>query len=844
MDFYMTINIMKAKITILFLLLSLISCGQRELLLQQIDVPTTTLTYATAGTDYCEVDLSGVVNTGIDVTERGFVFGTAIDPTISNGKIVVGSGIGSFTDSYTGLLSNTSYYFRAFGTNISGTGYSLNGSFLTKARPTAIAYVKDVTSSSATIYGTLTENGNDVIGVICNYGYSTFTQVSSSSGAGGGAFSIELTGLTSGQNYYFQVAADLAECSVWYNSTGDGNFTTGANVAPTVIACTTASNITTTSADVCGQVTSEGSATLDVYGVAYAETSNPTIGDNYVYGTGDAFSGFVGEITGLTDATTYHYRTFASNSVGISYSSDYTFTTGNNIVAPTITTNSVTSIASTTATCGGNVTNDGGSSVTARGVCWNTSGTPTTSDSKTTNDTGTGSFPSYITGLTTAVIYYVRAYATNSAGTSYGSEVSFRTNGVPAVTTAVPTNIIATTATVGGEVTHAGGGTVSSRGTVWSENATPTGFREGDYIFNQGTGIGVFSGTVGASPSTPLPMSTLIYIRAYAQNEYGTTYGTERSFTTESCIPILTTSAATNITSTSVTFGGEITDDNGYSITSRGVCYATTTNPDVFDNVLSLGTGTGVFSGSVIDLLEPNTTYYARAYGENSCGLSYGNQISFTTEISSTCDLTTGLIFVWELDETSGTTVNDAVSTNDGVIYPTITLNQTGKLDASYLFSTADGATAYIQNKGNTELSFAMWVNLIYDSGGDYERIFGTEGASIDVAVDRSGYIRVYDNSSWYTTIAQITNGVWTHVAVSRTQNGWNIYLNGELAASRTITQVTTPSTANIYMARQQFTQESHKGYYDNFWFWHRALSQQEVDCLYNSGTGLRYSDL
>lgn len=96
-----------------------------------------------------------------------------------------------------------------------------------------------------------------------------------------------------------------------------------------------------------------------------------------------------------------------------------------NVSLPTVTTASITNITTNTATGGGNVTSDGGAAVTARGVCWSTSQNPTTANSKTTDGTGTGSFTSSITGLSSSTTYYVRAYATNSAGTSYGNQVSF-----------------------------------------------------------------------------------------------------------------------------------------------------------------------------------------------------------------------------------------------------------------------------------------------------------------------------------------------------------------------------------------------------------------------------------
>jgi hypothetical protein len=96
-------------------------------------------------------------------------------------------------------------------------------------------------------------------------------------------------------------------------------------------------------------------------------------------------------------------------------------------ILPTITTTAITNITQNTATSGGNVTSDGGAPVTARGVCWSTSPNPTTANSHTTDGSGTGSYTSNAIGLMENTLYYVRAYATNVIGTSYGSQVSFTT---------------------------------------------------------------------------------------------------------------------------------------------------------------------------------------------------------------------------------------------------------------------------------------------------------------------------------------------------------------------------------------------------------------------------------
>jgi uncharacterized protein (TIGR02145 family) len=94
---------------------------------------------------------------------------------------------------------------------------------------------------------------------------------------------------------------------------------------------------------------------------------------------------------------------------------------------PVLVTVDLTGIKQTTANSGGNIASDGGATVTARGVCWSITQNPTTADTKTTDGTGTGTFISVITGLIPTTTYYVRAYATNSAATSYGEELSFKT---------------------------------------------------------------------------------------------------------------------------------------------------------------------------------------------------------------------------------------------------------------------------------------------------------------------------------------------------------------------------------------------------------------------------------
>ncbi len=194
---------------------------------------------------------------------------------------------------------------------------------------------------------------------------------------------------------------------------------------------------------------------------------------------------------------------------------------------PTVTTEEVTQITSAGATSGGTVMADGGAEVTARGVVWSTSANPTVDDNKTTDGTGVGRFTSVITGLEAETTYYVRAYATNEAGTAYGEQREFTTvlgADAPAVTTVEVSMVARHTAESGGEVTSDGGSAVTARGVVYGTSQGPT---IDDNKTEDGQGMGEFE-----SALTGLDPNTTYYVRAYAVNDAGVSYGEEFEFTT------------------------------------------------------------------------------------------------------------------------------------------------------------------------------------------------------------------------------------------------------------------------------------------------------------------------
>jgi len=275
-----------------------------------------------------------------------------------------------------------------------------------------------------------------------------------------------------------------------------------------------ASSISEVSATLNGVVNAKGLSTVVVFEwgttTSYGNTINAT--PNPVTGNSDINVSAV--LDNLISATTYHFRLKAYNAVDVSYSSDMYFVAG--FSTPIITTNAVTSKQATTAVSGGSIISDGGSPITAKGICYSMSPEPTLSDNIIDGGTGSDPFISNLTDLTIGTKYYVRAYATNSIGTSYGNEVSFTTVALPTLTTSDFFDIKGTSAKAGGNITSNGGGVITAQGLCWSTSSNPT---IDDYV-----------NTSFTSEVVDLTQNTVYYVRAYATNIAGTSYGNEISF--------------------------------------------------------------------------------------------------------------------------------------------------------------------------------------------------------------------------------------------------------------------------------------------------------------------------
>lgn len=434
-------------------------------------------------------------------------------------------------------------------------------------------------------------------------------------------------------------------------------------------------NITLQTVRIKGQILDDGGYPVTERGIAFSNLSqNPTV--NHTTSTvGSSNLSFETTLTNLIPGTRYYARAYAINKAGIGYGRTITFTTVAASAPGNITTSVISNITLTTATGGGTVGNDGGAPVTARGLIYSKSVTaPTISNGIVLQAStgGTGTYMVNFSGLEPNTNYYVRAYATNSSGTGYGPTVTFKTltPTLPSgITTSSVSGIGLTTATGGGNVTADGGAPITAKGICYSSSSsTPT--IANSTVKIGGSGLGVFNVTL-----TDLTPNTLYYVRAYATNATGTAYGPLTSFRT--LVPGLpsgiSTNSITNISHNSAQGGGVITSDGGAAVTARGICFSSSTNSPTINNstVVISGSGTGTFLANLTSL-QPNTTYYVRAFATNVSGTAYGNVLSFKTNF----DLSVGALYQggtiayifkagdagYKAGETHGLIVSNAIS--------------------------------------------------------------------------------------------------------------------------------------------------------------------------------------
>jgi hypothetical protein len=488
------------------------------------------------------------------VTARGVAYVKSVNPTnptIANSTVQVGSGTGSYNASLTGLDAGSTYQIRAYATNTSGTTYGKRITVGTSLPFSVSNYV--ITNYFFTSSGSGTLTGQMKLSFVVTGGVGLVARTN----FGGIENGTSTTITTSPQTITSQIGIDYAdtpgtpenrrydaivvwnsvpyvmdsqviECENFYLNTGSSyNSSTDAFVGSIGFENRSGRTITQMGIAWKNKTLSPTGNVLDnpeQYTTTVATSAtNFSNGGNYNFSISASSFANTQQITFRPYLIVDGYKMYAFNG-------ETTLTKTAAVVVPTVTYTAPSTLAATTANPGGNVTADGGATVTERGIVWSSTVNPPTIESgtKTQVGSGTGAFTSALTNLTPNTTYYVRAYAINSAGPAYHSTTAttFITVNIPVVNSGSIINPYSNQAQVSNvTITWTGTQPITQRGVVWSTSTNPTVALTTKTT--DGTGTGTFTTTIQT-----LNQNTLYYIRAYVINSVGTYYGNEITFTT------------------------------------------------------------------------------------------------------------------------------------------------------------------------------------------------------------------------------------------------------------------------------------------------------------------------
>jgi len=595
--------------------------------------------------------------------------------------------------------------------DVSDNYFTLSSS--TISLPTVITYpISNITTNSATSGGNVASDGGSQVterGIAYNsYSNVSIKNLHTSDGIGTGGFTSNFTqNLKPNTTYYVRAYAINAKGTAYgetmsFKTLATGSVTPVLNSPTTNQAATETSNVafqsqtnstaaqtapkvstispikaTKSSAVVGGNVSADGGSPVTDKGVAYSSAHSPTIKNLHVSAGSGSGAFEVTLLQQLLSGKTYYARAYATNIKGTAYGNEVSFSLLN---LPTVTTAELSGITSKAVTSGGTVVSDGGSPITARGFVINSSPRPTLANKYTTAGVGVGTFTSTYNGLRSSVTYYVRAYATNSAGTAYGNEVSFTTPAtstitLPTVTTTDVSNITLTGFKSGGNVTSEGGAPVIAKGIVVASFANPT-------IANKSTLNGSGSGSFTSTYTNVLTAGVTYYVRAYATNSAGTAYGEQKTF------------VASDVPPTNCTYSLTSFSNNLSPISAQGGTGATTvwaSSPTCTWNASS------------------NTSWVTITSGSSGTG---GNTVNYSVSVNSggerqgTINVAGRTYTVYQTAATTNTTgtisaTNCTIVSGEGC-YTTLTWNTVNPVDVSKIVSNGVTLTTGNSSTGLT----------------------------------------------------------------------------------------------------------------------------------------------
>jgi hypothetical protein len=480
---------------------------------------------------------------GYPLTQYGFVYASHSSPTLSDSKESFTNDrlrdITEFSASVENPAAETTYYVRAYAVTRVGIAFGNVVKFRTSAagvpKNVFINSPYNISKNSVTLSANVQQLGGADI-IEAGFVYSdtthspTITTGSKVIALGRGKFSTfsqQINNLTPAKTYYVR-AFVTNRAGTTYSEVG--TLQTLPTVVPTGVSVTKIDSITRNSVQLTGSISSAEGGDIIERGFIYS-LSGYTLDEltgNKIMVSGNNIGAFVTTITGLAKNTKYYLRAYAKNQAGIAYSSYIQSFTTKDTELPTLISNfQVTTMVKGVAT----ITSDGGSTITRKGFVYSKyNSSPTLSDSHAIITSNNNTFSKTFTTADLAInsYYYMRAFATNEKGTAYSSVSRIHTTDIskPSVNTEAVTGISQNKATLNGKINSNGGGSISKYGFVYSRFTNSPSLNDGYTVELQSLNpTGIFSATISS-----LSAGVTYYVRAFAINELGITYGNVKSF--------------------------------------------------------------------------------------------------------------------------------------------------------------------------------------------------------------------------------------------------------------------------------------------------------------------------
>jgi len=605
-------------------------------------------TITTLNPTYTSIDLKSKIfdEGGSTVTEWGIVYGTSPNPTTADIKLVATTpGNVAYTATLSGLNNALKYYARTYAINRRGESYGVQKIF------NPIPYFLPQLDLTLSPYNTqttaqLTSNINKDGGVsILESGFvisknpgptinDTRVKNTYTDPPVNGVYKMygEINSLQCGTIYYVR---SYAVNSVGLNYGTESTFKTKSYNLPSVLF------VSVKSADankvtLYGDMYNSGGDPTTVKGFVAGSTAYPTLNDK-VWTDTSAYAHTVGTytgyITGLSPNQTYHVRAYAQNTSGVVYSNDNTVTT-TNASAPIVDVTTISWHGYTSQPVTSTVIGYGGNDILEAGFVYSTNDNPTINDIKVLCPLNPPGYQLSVTlsPLVDGGTYYVRSFARNALGLTYGSVLKFMTNKItlPIIFSAYTENAKATTAYVQCGVNSNGGDDLSENGIVWGDNPSPT-ILDNKVAIN----IGKTYGNYYTFLKNLQPLHKY-YARGYIQNIKGIVYSPDVTFTTQNySLPFVNQMNVTGTTATTISITDYIGYDGGKPIIECGFVYSSSSGPTFNDNKI-VTTGTQVEGGSyqmnyTITGLIHLHTYYIRGFATNSLGTTFGPETIVVT---------------------------------------------------------------------------------------------------------------------------------------------------------------------------------------------------------------------